>query len=146
MKLYVINGPNLNRLGTREPELYGKKTLKEIEVELMQLGAELGIEIRCFHSNIEGEIVSLIQAASDESDGIVLNAAAYTHTSVAIRDAVLCCAVPVLEVHLTNPNGRESFRKDSLLSDVCNGIIAGFGWRSYCLAVLWFGKYYRNSG
>ncbi|MFH0960887.1 MAG: type II 3-dehydroquinate dehydratase, partial [Pseudomonadota bacterium] len=134
MKLYVINGPNLNKLGTRQPELYGNKTLKEIEVELGQLGTELGIEVRFCQSNLEGEIVSLIQIAGDESDGIVLNAAAYTHTSVAIRDAVLCCAVPVVEVHLTNPNGRELFRRDSLLSDVCDGLIAGFGWRSYCLA------------
>jgi 3-dehydroquinate dehydratase-2 len=144
MKIHVINGPNLNRLGKREPELYGKKTLEEIEGELIRMGLELGIQINCFQSNLEGEIVSLVQAAGDKSDGIVLNAAAYTHTSVAIRDAVSCCGVPVVEVHITNPNGRESFRKDSLLSGVCDGLIAGFGWRSYCLAVLWFGKYHRT--
>lgn len=144
MKLHVINGPNLNRLGAREPELYGRLSLKEIDEEVSRLGSELGIEIRFFQSNIEGELVSLIQEAADVSDGIILNAAAYTHTSVAIRDAVLCCDVPVIEVHLTNPNAREPFRRDSLLSEVCHGLISGFGWGSYCLAVLWFAKYYEK--
>ncbi len=141
MKLFVINGPNLNMLGKREPELYGSKTLPEIENDIAALSAELGLETKCFQSNFEGEIVTLIQSAGAEAAGVILNAAAYTHTSVAIRDAVLCCPVPVIEVHLTNPHGRESFRRHSLLSDVCKGVIAGFGWRSYCLALVWFANY-----
>ncbi|MCL5123188.1 MAG: type II 3-dehydroquinate dehydratase [Deltaproteobacteria bacterium] len=142
MKLYVINGPNLNMLGKREPELYGVKTLLEIENDLVELGADLGHEIKCFQSNIEGEIVSFIQNAGVEGNGIILNAGAYTHTSIAIRDAVLCCSLPVVEVHLSNPHAREVFRRRSLLSDVCRGVIAGFGWRSYCLALTWFADYY----
>ncbi|MCX5873997.1 MAG: type II 3-dehydroquinate dehydratase [Deltaproteobacteria bacterium] len=145
MKLFVINGPNLNMLGKREPELYGSRTLTEIEDEITKLGDDLGLEVKCFQSNFEGEIVTLIQSAGNDVDGVILNAAAYTHTSVAIRDAVLCCAVPVVEVHLTNPHGRELFRRRSLLSDVCRGVIAGFGRHSYCLALLWFANYSRNS-
>jgi 3-dehydroquinate dehydratase II len=141
VKLYVINGPNLNMLGKREPELYGSKTLSEIEIELGLLGEKLGLELKCFQSNFEGEMVSLIQSAGTDASGVILNAAAYTHTSIAIRDAVLCCNVPVVEVHLTNPHGRELFRRRSLLSDVCAGVIAGFGWRSYCLALEWFANY-----
>ncbi|MGC8660164.1 MAG: type II 3-dehydroquinate dehydratase [Desulfomonilaceae bacterium] len=144
MILYVINGPNLNMLGKREPELYGSKTLEEIENDLTRLGADLGHEIKCFQSNIEGELVSLIQNACTEASGIMLNAGAYTHTSIAIRDAVLCCSLPVVEVHLTNPQGREIFRQRSLLADVCRGVVAGFGWRSYCLALTWFVNYYNE--
>jgi 3-dehydroquinate dehydratase-2 len=141
MKLIVINGPNLNMLGKREPELYGSMTLSEIEDKIKKLGDDLNLKAKCFQSNFEGEIESLIQSAGSEADGIILNAAAYTHTSVAIRDAVLCCGVPVVEVHLTNPHGREPFRRRSLLSDVCKGVIAGFGTQSYCLALLWFANY-----
>ena len=146
MKLFVINGPNLNMLGKREPRVYGTKTLPEIEKDLTEMARSLDIEIECFQSNIEGEIVSLIQAAGTKAQGVVLNAGAYTHTSIAIRDAVAACGVPVLEVHITNPHAREEFRRRSLLADVCRGVIAGFGWRSYCLALLWFAHYCRDVG
>ncbi len=146
MKIFVVNGPNLNMLGKREPALYGTKTLAEIETELAEMAGSLGIEIECFQSNIEGELVSIIQTAAAEAQGVILNAGAYTHTSIAIRDAVSACGVPVLEVHLTNPHGREAFRRHSLLSEVCRGLIAGFGWRSYCLALLWFVRYCREGG
>ncbi len=141
MKLFVVNGPNLNMLGTREPALYGTKTLPEIEADLAEMAKGLELDIDFFQSNIEGELVSIIQTAGTKARGVILNAGAYTHTSIAIRDAIAACGVPVLEVHLTNPHGREEFRRHSLLSDVCRGVIAGFGWRSYCLALLWFAHY-----
>jgi len=140
MKIYVINGPNLNLLGRREPELYGQKTLAEIEEALGNLGAELGISLEFFQSNHEGQLVDILQQAGQKAQGVLLNAAAYTHTSVALRDAVLCCGVPVVEVHLTNPQAREEFRRVSLLADVCSGSVAGFGWQSYALALIWFAR------
>ena len=146
MKLFIVNGPNLNMLGKREPQLYGSKTLPEIENSLVELGSELGFKVECFQSNFEGELVSIIQSAGTDVCGVILNAGAYTHTSIAIRDAVLCCSAPVVEVHLTNPQGRELFRRRSLLSEVCRGVIAGFGWRSYCLALMWFANYRSETG
>ena len=140
MKIFVINGPNLNLLGTREPELYGRLTLEEIDRKLTALGRELGLEVECFQSNHEGELVDLLQRTGRQAAGAVLNAGAYTHTSVALRDAVLGCGAPVVEVHLTNPQAREEFRRTSLLADVCAGTAAGFGWRSYELALLWFAR------
>ncbi len=128
-------------LGKREPALYGTKTLPELEEQLADIGKLMDIDIECFQSNIEGEIVSMIQEAGSKAEGVILNAGAYTHTSIAIRDAVLACGLPVIEVHLSNPYGRESFRRHSVLSDVCKGVIAGFGWHSYCLALLWFARY-----
>lgn len=138
MRIMVVNGPNLNLLGRREPGLYGDKTLSWIEGELRDLGSELGMVVECLQSNHEGELVDILQRAGRESQGVILNAGAYTHTSVALRDAVLSCGVPVVEVHLTNPQAREEFRRVSLLADVCAGSIAGFGWHSYMLALLWF--------
>jgi len=138
MKIMVINGPNLNLLGRREPELYGSRTLSGIEESLKRLGEEMGIEVTCFQSNIEGELVDALQAAETGGNGVILNAGAYTHTSVAIRDAVSAGTVPVVEVHLTNPHAREEFRRTSLLADVCAGSISGFGEESYSLALLWF--------
>lgn len=138
MKIQVINGPNLNMLGKREPELYGELTLEQINGRLTELAGELGLEVGFFQSNREGELVDAIQAAGDQADGVVLNAGAYTHTSVALRDAVLCCGVPVVEVHLSNPQDREPFRQVSFLAGACVGSIAGFGWRSYELALRWF--------
>jgi 3-dehydroquinate dehydratase-2 len=140
MRIMVINGPNLNMLGKREPGLYGSRTLSQIEESLRQLGKELGVEVACFQSNIEGELVSALNSAGEAADGVILNAGAYTHTSVAVRDAVLSCSVPVLEVHLTNPVARETFRHVSLIADVCAGSIAGFGEESYTLALLWFAR------
>jgi 3-dehydroquinate dehydratase-2 len=138
MKVFVINGPNLNLLGTREPEKYGKRTLSEIETRLKALGREFGVEVICFQSNIEGELVNMLQEAGREGDGAILNAGAYTHTSVALRDAVAGVGVPVVEAHLTNPQAREKFRRTSLLAGVCAGSISGFGEDSYVLALKWF--------
>lgn len=140
MKISVINGPNLNLLGQREPKYYGSMTLGDIEGMLRRLGDELDVETAFFQSNIEGEIVDALQKAGTDSDGVILNGGAYTHTSVAIRDAVAAIGVPVVEVHLSNPHTREDFRKISLLSDVCVGTIAGFREESYALALIWFAR------
>jgi 3-dehydroquinate dehydratase-2 len=137
MKIAVINGPNLNMLGRREPKVYGKMTLANLEKHLISLGKELGVELEFFQSNIEGELVDAIQRAGDETVGILLNAGAYTHTSVALRDAVLSIQVPVVEVHLSNPADRESFRHVSLLSGAAVGSISGFGPSSYEMG-LWY--------
>ncbi|MEJ2718613.1 MAG: type II 3-dehydroquinate dehydratase [Deltaproteobacteria bacterium] len=140
MKIRVINGPNLNLLGQREPAVYGIRTLNEIEESLCTLGAELGVDVSFFQSNIEGELVEALQQAENLHDGVILNAAAYTHTSVAVRDAVSAISIPVVEVHLSNPQAREFFRRRSLLADVCAGSISGFGEESYALALLWFAR------
>jgi 3-dehydroquinate dehydratase II len=138
MLIHVINGPNLNLLGQREPWIYGTQSLAGINQDLERLGRELGIELRFFQSNHEGELVDLLQEADNEADGVILNAAAYTHTSVALRDAVAAIETPVVEVHLSNPLGRESFRRVSFLAGVCAGTISGFGAESYALALRWF--------
>jgi len=140
MKILVLNGPNLNMLGRREAEHYGSLTLAEINQRLEQVGQELGLELSFVQSNHEGELVTALQRAGGEFAGVVLNAAAYTHTSVALRDAVLCCGAPVVEVHLSNPAARESFRHVSYLAGACAGSIAGFGWRSYALALGWLAE------
>ena len=136
MKILVINGPNMNMLGVREPEKYGTLTLKELEKELYAYSFELGIDIETFQSNHEGEIVEKIQKSYKDASGIVLNAAAYTHTSVAIRDAISSVNIPVVEVHMTNIHSREDFRQKSLIAGVCLGQISGFGAESYKLALL----------
>lgn len=140
MKILLLNGPNLNMLGQREPGLYGSQTLAEIEAQTSALAAQHGLELECLQSNHEGVLVDAIQRAGREMAGVILNAGAYTHTSVALRDAVLSSAAPVLEVHLTNPHARESFRQVSLLSGAAKGVIAGFGAESYALAVLWLAR------
>ncbi|MDR1546131.1 MAG: type II 3-dehydroquinate dehydratase [Deltaproteobacteria bacterium] len=139
-KIMVVNGPNLNLLGRREPDLYGALTLEAINAGLAALAAELGLAVDFFQSNHEGELVDALQRLGASRDGGVLNAGAYTHTSVALRDAVLACGRPVVEVHLTNPAARESFRHVSLLSGAAAGLIAGFGARSYELALRWFAE------
>lgn len=136
MKILVVNGPNLNLLGTREPEVYGTLTLEKINEELLKYAKELGVEMEFFQSNVEGEIVNAIQAARKNCAGIVINPAAYTHTSVAIRDAISAVALPAVEIHISNVYAREEFRKDSLIAPVCIGQIAGFGLDSYKLAML----------
>lgn len=140
MRIMVINGPNLNLLGQREPGVYGHQTLAWIEDHLRGLGAGLGLEVECRQSNHEGELVDLVQRAGRECQGVVLNAGAYTHTSIALRDAVAGIAAPVVEVHLSQPAAREPFRQVSYLSGVCAGCISGFGWQSYALALLWFAR------
>jgi 3-dehydroquinate dehydratase-2 len=141
MKVVVINGPNLNLLERRDPRHYGGQTLEQINSRLMELGRELGVELTFFQSNHEGELVEALQAAGREGAGVVLNAGAYTHTSVAVRDAVEACGAMVVEVHLSNHHAREDFRKSSLLSGVVSGEVTGFGWASYALALTWLARY-----
>jgi 3-dehydroquinate dehydratase-2 len=133
----VINGPNLNRLGEREPDKYGSETLSEINDCLTARAAELSLSLTFFQSNVEGELVTAIQDAAS-SDGVILNAGAYTHYSIAIRDAVASVDVPVVEVHLSNVYAREEFRHISVIAPVCRGSIAGFGKDSYLLALYSF--------
>lgn len=135
MKILVINGVNMNMLGFREPEKYGTMTLKDLEKELYAYSFELGIDIETFQSNHEGEIVEKIQQARNTAAGIVINAAAYTHTSVAIRDAISAVNLPTVEVHMTNIHARDDFRQKSLLAAVCLAQISGFGKESYKLAL-----------
>lgn len=135
MKILVINGPNINMLGTREPEIYGTLTLEKIIEELQKQAQELNIELVSFQSNIEGEIVTAIQNAKKDCDGILMNPAAYTHTSVAIRDAICAAALPCVEIHISNIHNREEFRKTSLTAPVCIGQICGFGLNSYKLGL-----------
>ncbi len=135
MKILVINGVNMNMLGLREPEKYGNLTLKDLEKELFAYSFELGIDIETYQSNHEGEIVEKIHSARDKYDGIVINAGAYTHTSVAIRDAISACEIPTVEVHMTNIYKREEFRHHSYIAPVCIGQISGFGTNSYKLGL-----------
>ncbi len=135
MKILIMHGPNLGLLGTREPEVYGSQTLEDIN-QLLQTDSEaLGLELETFQSDIEGELVAKIGEARGEVAGIVLNPAAYTHTSVAIRDAISASELPVVEVHLSNTHARESFRHQSLTAPVCVGQIMGFGVKSYQLGL-----------
>jgi len=136
MKLLVINGPNLNLLGRRESTHYGTLTLTDINTKLIEK-ADGKAEMEFFQSNHEGAIIDRIQQASG-FDGIILNAGAYTHTSIAIRDALLTVKIPFVEVHLSNVYAREDFRHKSYLSDIAKGVIAGFGWMSYILALEYF--------
>lgn len=135
MKILVINGVNLNMLGFREPDKYGSMTLKDLEKELYEYSFELGINIETFQSNHEGEIVEKIHNAKNNFDGVVINAGAYTHTSIAIRDAISAVNIPTAEVHITNIYKREEFRHHSYLAPVCIGQISGFGINSYKLGL-----------
>ena len=135
MKILFLNGPNLNLLGQREPEVYGQTTLSDIEGMVRKRAEAVGAEIDFRQSNTEGELVSWIQQAKGKFNVIVLNAAAYTHTSVALRDAISATAIPTIEIHLSNVHAREEFRHKSLIAAVCVGQITGFGANSYVLAV-----------
>ncbi len=135
MHIAVVNGPNLNLLGVREPARYGSATLADIEAAVRERARALGVEIGWLQSNHEGALVDAIQALRGRADGALINAAAYTHTSIAVRDAVLAAAVPFVEVHLTNIWGREEERRKSLLADLAVGVVAGFGGHGYVLAL-----------
>ncbi len=135
MKILVLHGPNLNLLGDREPEVYGHLSLAEVDRRIAARATELGMELRTRQSNLEGELVTEVQQARDWGNGIVINPGGYSHTSVAIRDAIVAVGLPTVEVHLSNPAAREDFRRTDLVGAVCKGVIAGFGWRSYVLAL-----------
>ena len=135
MKILILHGPNLNLLGKREPEIYGSLTLGDIDLKLIELGKELDAELKCFHSNHEGALIDALQDAQSWADGVVFNPGGYTHTSIALRDAISAIGIPVIEVHLSNVYAREEFRHVSMISAVCSGKIVGFGWRSYGLGL-----------
>ena len=135
MRVLFLNGPNLNLLGQREPEVYGATTLAEIEAGVRERARKLGVEIDFRQSNLEGELVTWIQQSKGVYDCLVLNAAAYTHTSIALRDAIVAVGVPTIEIHLSNVHARDEFRHHSMIAAVCQGQIAGFGANSYILAL-----------
>ena len=135
MNILLINGPNLNLLGTRETEIYGNKNLNDIEKDLIKVSKEKSINLECFQSNHEGEIVDKIQSSVSSIHGILINAGALTHTSISIRDALIGSKIPFVELHISNIFSREEFRKESFLTDKAIGIISGFGITSYFLAL-----------
>lgn len=135
MKILVINGPNLNMLGIREPEKYGNTTFAELEKDLYAYSFELNIDIESFQSNHEGEIIDKIQKALGNFDGILINPGAYAHTSIAIRDAISSVSLPTVEIHMTNIHAREEFRHNSYITSVCIGQISGFGTNVYKLGL-----------
>lgn len=134
-EVLILHGPNLNLLGEREPEIYGSMTLVELDAYLCQEGEALGMKVRSHQSNHEGALIDALHDARDWASGVVFNPGGYTHTSVALLDAVVAIGLPVVEVHLSNVHARESFRHQSLIVGACVGQIAGFGWRSYLLAL-----------
>lgn len=144
MKFLVLHGPNLNLLGKREPGIYGSQTLADINSSLVELSAEIGCELAFFQSNAEGELIDIIQTAAQECHGILINPAAYTHTSIAIRDALSAVGLPCVEVHLSNIHRRETFRHASMVAPVAIGQICGFGRDSYLLGLRALFNYVKN--
>ena len=145
MDLLLINGPNLNLVGQREPAIYGALTLEDIQNELSNLASKLDVKLKFFQSNSEGEIIDCIQNTSNTIQGILINAGAYTHTSIAIRDALLGVAIPYVEVHMSNIYSREEFRQRSFLSDKALGLVCGFGSNSYQLALQGIVSYLKSA-
>lgn len=143
-EILILHGPNLNLLGQREPQVYGTMTLEEINQRLIAEGQRLGIGVRCLQSNSEGALIDALQEARNWASGVIFNPGGYTHTSVALRDAVAAIGIPVIEVHLSNVYAREEFRHRSLLSAVCWGKILGLGWKSYWLALHAFALYFEE--
>lgn len=135
MKILILHGANLNLLGTREPEIYGSMSLDDINKKMIELGKELGAEVKCLQSNHEGALIDALQDARTWASGVVFNPGGYTHTSIALRDAISAIGIPVIEAHLSNVYAREEFRHASMISAVCKGKVVGFGWRSYELGL-----------
>jgi 3-dehydroquinate dehydratase-2 len=135
MRVLVIHGPNLNLLGEREPDIYGKETLAEVDAAIARLAQELGVEVRAVQHNSEGGIIDALHEARKDCDAVLINPGAYTHYSYAIADAIAAIRIPVIEVHLSNVHAREEFRRKSVVAPVCKGSIAGFGVQSYLLAL-----------
>ena len=145
LRIGVLHGPNLNLLGAREPEIYGHANLSEVDERLDRLAGELGVEVTSQQSNREGELVEWVQAAGARFDGLLVNAAGYTHSSVALRDALAACGLPFVEVHISNIFAREPFRHHSYLSDLAVGVVTGLGVESYLLALRGLVAYLRRS-
>lgn len=135
MRILFLNGPNLNWLGRREPEIYGRTSLADIEAAVRQRAAERGVEVEFRQTNSEGQLVDWVQQAASAFDAVVLNAGAYTHTSIALRDAIAATGIPTVEIHLSNVHAREEFRRHSMIAPVCQGVICGFGAASYLLGL-----------